>query len=83
MAEINWALREDPATICLLEDAGNKIHDCCQITTFGRNLIHPEHIGEYLYFFPYADFPGKYYGEKTIVREKVQEKTYNLIIAML
>lgn len=74
MAEINWALREDPATICLLEDAGNKIHDCCQITTFGRNLIHPEHIGEYLYFFPYADFPGKYYGEKTIVREKVQEK---------
>jgi RNA polymerase sigma factor (sigma-70 family) len=74
VAEINWALREDPATICLLEDAGNKIHDCCQITTFGRNLIHPEHIGEYLYFFPYADFPGKYYGEKTIVREKVQEK---------
>ena len=74
MAEINWALREDPATICILEDAGRQISDCCQITTFGRNLIHPEHIGEYLYFFPYTGSSGKYYGEKTITREKIQKK---------
>lgn len=74
MAEINWALREDPATICILEDAGRQISDCCQITTFGRNLIHPEHIGEYLYFFPYTGSPGKYYGEITIAREKIQKK---------
>lgn len=73
MAEINWALREDPATICMLEDAGRQISDCCQITTFGRNLIHPEHIGEYLYFYPYTGSLGKYYGEKTIARERIQK----------
>lgn len=65
MAYVKYAFRDDPYTIALLEDAGRKIKDCCQIMTFGRHLVKPEIMGQYLFFFPYAiwNAHGKYHGE--------------------
>ncbi|APG73337.1 hypothetical protein LJ046_06660 [Lactobacillus delbrueckii subsp. jakobsenii ZN7a-9 = DSM 26046] len=65
MAYVEYAFRDDPYTIALLEDAGRKIKDCCQIMTFGRHLVKPEIMGQYLFFFPYAIWNGhgKYHGD--------------------
>lgn len=65
MAYVEYAFRDDPYTIALLEDAGEKIKDYCQIMTFGRHLVKPNIMGQNLFFFPYAIWGahGKYHGE--------------------
>lgn len=55
MAYVEHASRDDPYTIALLEDAGRKIKDCCQIMTFGRHLVKPEIMGQYLFCFSICD----------------------------
>ncbi|WP_409336341.1 sigma-70 family RNA polymerase sigma factor [Eubacterium sp. F2] len=65
MAEIRHALREDPATIALLEDAGQYFKNYCQICVFERKLVRSEYIGKPLAFAFYGGdnsynrrFPG-------------------------
>lgn len=71
---MKYALREDASTICLLEDGGKLFPQFRQITVFVRNLIRPEHLGQYLYFFPYKGRNGKYYGSATRIRTSLEDK---------
>lgn len=79
MACVEYAFRDDPYTIALLEDAGRKIKDCCQIMTFGRHLVKPEIMGQYLSFFPYAilNGRGKYHGDATKLMMLMEDHDIN------
>ena len=70
MAEVNYALREDPSTICMLEDSGKFFKNYCQITVFARNILKPECFSQYIYFAP---FRGKFHGDMTDVRITMED----------
>jgi len=66
MADVQHALREDPATIALLEDAGQYFKNYCQICVFERKLVHADYLGKPLAFALYGGdnsysrrFPGE------------------------
>ncbi|OCN03399.1 hypothetical protein A7X67_10975 [Clostridium sp. W14A] len=71
--EVKYALREDPSTICMLEDAGKFFQNYCQITVFARNIFKPEHIGQYIYFAPFTGANGKFHGNMTDVRITMED----------
>lgn len=74
MTPVRYALREDPATINMLEDAGHYFKNYYQIITFHRNLIKPDYVGEYLYFAPFTGYNGKYSGDATPVKIMMEDK---------
>ncbi len=76
MAQVSYALREDPNTIFLLQDAGRHYEKYCQIAVFGRNIIRPEFFRQYMYFAPYTGNSGKYYGSLTDVRLSIEDNAY-------
>ena len=70
-------MREDPSTIFLLEDAGKEYPDFCQIATFTKNIIRPEYLNKYLYFYPYTGTTGKFNGDETKVRLSMEDRDKN------
>lgn len=68
MAEVKYALREDPSTICMLEDSGKFFKNYCQVTVFARNILKPECFSQYIYFAPFMGTNGKFHGDLTDVR---------------
>lgn len=70
MAKAYLALREDISTICMLESAGSIYTDICQVSTFARNLLKPDYIGKYMYFYPYS---AKYNGEVTKLQMELED----------
>lgn len=73
MAEVSYALREDASTIFLLEDGGKRYKNYCQTTVFGRNLIRPEFLGQFLYFAPHAGHNGKFRGTVTDLQMSLED----------
>ncbi len=76
MAQVSYALREDPNTIFLLQDAGRRYDKFCQIAVFGRSIVRPEFFRQYMYFAPYTGSVGKYYGGVTDVRLSIEDNAY-------
>ena len=76
MALVSYALREDPCSIFLLQDAGRQYDKFCQIAVFGRNLVRPDFFRQYLYFAPYAKTNGKYQGSITDVQMSIEDNGY-------
>lgn len=70
MAKAYLALREDVSTVCMLESAGSIYTDICQISTFARNLLKPDHVGKYMYLYPYS---VKYNGEVTELQMEIED----------
>ena len=70
MAKVYLALREDISTVCMLEGADSVNTDICQISTFARNLLGPDYIGKYMYFYPYST---KYNGEVTKLQMEFED----------
>lgn len=68
MAEVSYALREDPSSIYLLEDAGKYYGNYCQVTVLARILVRPEFFRQFLFFAPYTGNNGKYNGTVTKVQ---------------
>lgn len=76
MVEVSYALREDPSTIYLLQDAGRQYDKYCQITVFGRNIVRPEFLRQYMYFAPYIGNNGKYRGAATDVQISIEDNEF-------
>ena len=74
MANVSYAIREDPSTIFLLEDAGNFYKDYCQICSFGKYLVRPELLGQYMGFAPYIGYNGKYRGDPSKIKLSIEDK---------
>ena len=68
MSEVRFALREDPSTICMLEDGEKHFNNYCQITAFARNIVRSEYLGKYMYFAPITGINGKFKGKATDIR---------------
>ena len=73
MEQVSYALREDSTTIVLLQDAGQRYDNFCQITTFGRNIVKPEFFRNYMYFAPFVGANGKYRGAATTVQMSIED----------
>ncbi len=76
MALVSYALREDPNSIVLLQDAGRRYDNYCQIAVFQRNIIRPEFLRQYLYFAPYTATNSKYRGSITDVQISIEDRGY-------
>ena len=76
MAQVSYALREDPNSIFLLQDAGRCYDKYCQIAVFGRNIVRPDFFRQYLYFAPYTGANGKYRGSVTDVQMSIEDNGY-------
>lgn len=76
MAQVSYALREDPNSIFLLQDAGRHYNKYCQITVFGRNIIRPEFFRQYLFFAPYIGSNGKYHGSATDLLMSIEDNGF-------
>ena len=76
MAQVSFALREDPNSIFLLQDAGRRYKDYCQITVFGRQIIRPEFFRQYLCFASFTGANGKYRNGVTKVRMSIEDNDY-------
>lgn len=76
MAQVSYALREDPNSIFLLQDAGRCYDKYCQIAVFGRNIVKPDFFRQYLYFAPYTGANGKYRGSVTDVQISIEDNGY-------
>lgn len=73
MSKVSYALREDPYSIFLLEDAGRCYDKYCQISVFGRKIVKPEFFRQYLYFAPYTGLNGKYHGSATDIQLSIED----------
>ena len=76
MTLVSYALREDPISIFLLQDAGRRYDKYCQIAVFGRNIVKPEFFQQYLYFVPYTKANGKYRGNITDVQISIEDNDF-------
>ena len=76
MAQVSYALREDPNSIFLLQDAGRRYEKYCQIAVFGRHIVRPEFFQQYLYFAPHTGANGKYRGSATDVQMSIEDNGY-------
>lgn len=77
MPQVLYALREDPSSIFLLQDAGKRYDKCCQITVFGRNIVRPDFFQHYLSLTPYTDVSSKYHGTPTNVQLYLEDNDYH------
>lgn len=76
MPRVSYAIREDPNSIFLLQDAGKIYPQYCQVTSMFRNLIRPEFFRQYMYFAPYTGHNGKYRGDITKLSMSIEDNGY-------
>lgn len=76
VSQVSYALREDPKSIIMLQDAGRKYSRYCQITMFVRNIIRPIFFRQYLYFAPFTGANGKYRGSVTDVQMSIEDNFF-------
>lgn len=83
MPQVSFALRDDPCSIFLLQDAGTKYEDYCQIAVFSRNIIRPEFFRQYLSFAPFVGVYEKVHNDVTKVRFSIEDNqlvpSYNYV----
>lgn len=73
MEKVEYALKEDPDTVALLQDGGRIYNEHCQISAFVRNLVRPEFFNQYMFFAPYYGDKRKYKGEATKLRMSIED----------
>lgn len=73
MEKVEYALKEDPGTVALLQDAGKIYSEHCQISAFVRNLVRPEFFNQYMFFAPYYGDKRKYKGEATRLGMSIED----------
>lgn len=86
MTKVSYALREDPSTLFLLQDAGKTYSKFCQIAVFGKSVVKPEYLRQHLALVPCSSDGGKYHGTISKVHmsmddnEHVPDSNYVAII---
>ncbi len=73
MPQVSYALRDDPCSIYLLQDAGNKYDKYCQIAVFCRSIIRPEFFRQYISFAPFVGAYEKNHNDVTKVRFSIED----------
>lgn len=73
MTKVSYALREDPSTLFLLQDAGKTYRKFCQIAVFGKSVVKPEYLRQHLALVPCSSDGGKYHGTISKVHMSMED----------